>query len=131
MHIGSTLKNYPGTGLASCPVHDSIPTIRHDPCTKCTFCKTYWKQVSVFKSLVTFCTFSIPSKDIATCLTCNSKNVIYLITCKKCEVQYVGLTTQKLRIELVNILDILKRMILLLFLLLTLIILITMSVILK
>ena len=32
-----------------------------------------------------------------TCLDCNSSNVIYLITCKKCCLQYVGETAQKLR----------------------------------
>ena len=29
--------------------------------------------------------------------SCHSKNVIYLITCTKCEVQYVGLTRQKIK----------------------------------
>ena len=31
------------------------------------------------------------------CLNCNSSNVIYLITCRKCRLQYVGETAQKLR----------------------------------
>ena len=83
--------------MASYSGDGSTKDTKYVTCTRCTFCRTYWKQTSVFKSLVTSCTFNIPNKDGATCLTCHSKNVIYLITCKKCEVQYVGLTTQKIR----------------------------------
>ena len=50
-----------------------------------------------FKSLVTDCTFKVPVKDNHTCLTCKSHNVIYLVSCNQCNLQYVGLTTQKIR----------------------------------
>ena len=32
--------------------------------------------------------------------SCTSKNIIYLISCKKCKIQYVGLTSQALRARL-------------------------------
>ena len=32
--------------------------------------------------------------------SCTTKNVIYLISCKKCKIQYVGLTSQALRARL-------------------------------
>ena len=50
-----------------------------------------------FKSLVTDCIFKVPVKDNHTCLTCKSHNVIYLVSCNQCNLQYVGLTTQKIR----------------------------------
>ena len=92
----SNLQNYPGSGLASYPDVDITPT-KFSTCTRCNFCKFHWKQNTQFQSLVTSCTFNIPPKEVTTCLTCHSKNVIYLITCTKCEVQYVGLTSQKIR----------------------------------
>ena len=33
---------------------------------------------------------------------CDSKNVIYLVSCKKCRLQYVGSTTTDLRIRFRN-----------------------------
>ena len=33
-------------------------------------------------------------------LTCNSKNIIYLITCNKCKIQYVGETIQMLKMRM-------------------------------
>ena len=37
------------------------------------------------------------------CMNCGTKNVIYLISCKKCGVQYVGETSQTLRGRFNNI----------------------------
>ena len=90
------LKNYPGSGLASGPDFDHSAT-GFSLCTRCNFCKTHWKQTTSFQSLVTSCKFNIPHKEFTTCLTCHSKNVIYLITCNRCEVQYVGQTSQKIK----------------------------------
>ena len=89
-------KEYPGSGVASSPDIDQ-PPIDFVQCTRCNYCKFHWEQKPSFHSLVTSCRFGIPLKEFTTCLTCHSKNVIYLITCKKCEVQYVGLTTQKIK----------------------------------
>ena len=35
-------------------------------------------------------------------LNCNSKNVVYLITCKACDIQYVGPTTTNFRFRFNN-----------------------------
>ena len=60
-------------------------------------CKTcdYINVCSSFKSNVTNRQYSIVSPHA--CLDCGTKNVIYLIFCKKCGVQYVGKTSQTLR----------------------------------
>ena len=36
-------------------------------------------------------------------LNCNSSYVVYLITCKKCSLQYVGSTTTKFRLRFITI----------------------------
>ena len=53
-----------------------------------------------FKSLVTGRT----SQVLSACgpLGCQSRNVVYLITCKQCDVQYVGETSQILRSRMNN-----------------------------
>ena len=94
--MSTTLKNYPGTGLASCPVYDFSPT-NHTKCMRCSFCTKHWIQTHTFTSAVTTCKFNVPIKDVSMNFSCHSKNVIYLITCTKCEVQYVGLTRQKIK----------------------------------
>ena len=43
-------------------------------------------------------------------MDCTSKNVVYLITCKKCGIQYVGETSQKLRSRLNNHRNSLKKL---------------------
>ena len=94
--MSTTQKNYPGTGLASCPVYDFSPT-NHTKCMRCSFCTKHWIQTHTFTSAVTTCKFNVPIKDVSMNFSCHSKNVIYLITCTKCEVQYVGLTRQKIK----------------------------------
>ena len=60
-------------------------------CTaKCDLCRNYLKESNCFTSTSTKRTYPI----IQT-LNCKSKNVIYLVTCKKCNVQYVGSTSNK------------------------------------
>ena len=94
--MSTTANNYPGTGLASCPVYDLSPT-NHTKCMRCSFCTKHWIQTHIFTSAVTTCKFNVPIKDVSMNFSCHSKNVIYLITCTKCEVQYVGLTRQKIK----------------------------------
>ena len=94
--MSTVIKDYPGTGLASCPVYDLSPT-NHTKCMRCSFCTKHWIQTHTFTSAVTTCKFNVPIKDVSMNFSCHSKNVIYLITCTKCEVQYVGLTRQKIK----------------------------------
>jgi hypothetical protein len=63
------------------------------PCnsSRCGTCP-FFKEAQNFKSQQTNQTFYIKHN-----LSCNSKNVIYLITCQKCGIQYVGQTSLTLR----------------------------------
>uniref|UniRef100_A0A8C5LIN0 GIY-YIG domain-containing protein n=1 Tax=Leptobrachium leishanense TaxID=445787 RepID=A0A8C5LIN0_9ANUR len=58
---------------------------------KCSVC-FYIESSSTFKSSNKGTIYIIQDR-----LNCASKNVIYLITCKKCSAQYVGQTTQSIR----------------------------------
>ena len=64
---------------------------------RCSFCTKPWIQTRTFTSAVTTCKFNVPIKDDSINCSCHSNNVIYLIICTKCEVQYVGLTRWKIR----------------------------------
>ena len=63
------------------------------PCRskKCSICQ-YYNPAQYFISTSTKQKFRIKHS-----FTCNSTNIIYLITCKKCRKQYVGKTTKTLR----------------------------------
>ena len=50
----------------------------------CDICKNYLVPGNQFRSLTTNDTFKIKNR-----IDCNEKNVIYLITCTFCKVQYV------------------------------------------
>ena len=43
-------------------------------------------------------------------MNCETKNVVYLISCKRCGIQYVGKTSQTLRSRINNHRNRLKRM---------------------
>ena len=60
--------------------------------TRCNLCKYYTKETNLIQSTSTKQNFYIKHE-----LTCTSKNVIYLLTCNKCKVQYVGETGQAAR----------------------------------
>ena len=55
------------------------------PCNSCDICKHYLVAERKFTSKVTGKTYFIKGD-----LSCNSKNVIYLITCDKCKDEYIG-----------------------------------------
>ena len=55
------------------------------PCNSCDICKHYLVAEKKFTSNVTGKTYFIKGD-----LSCNSKNVIYLITCDKCKDEYIG-----------------------------------------
>ena len=54
---------------------------------KCDNCQNYLKETKKFSCLVTKNSYQIKHH-----LSCNQNNCIYLITCKKCKLQYVGST---------------------------------------
>ena len=55
------------------------------PCNSCDICRHYLVAERKFTSKVTGKTYFIKGD-----LSCNSKNVIYLITCDKCKDEYIG-----------------------------------------
>lgn len=60
--------------------------------TQCIFCIRYTSDTSDFKSSSTNRKYKIKGD-----LTCKSSNIVYLITCKKCGIQYIGETGRPLR----------------------------------
>ena len=67
-------------------------------CSKeCDRCKNYLKENNIFHSTCTDRYYSIRQH-----LNCKSKNVIYLATCKKCKVQYVGSTSNEFKVRFRN-----------------------------
>ena len=64
---------------------------------KCDLCKNYLIQASKFRSSATGRYYSIPQK-----LSCSSQNVIYLATCAKCNLQYVGSTSTEFKVRFRN-----------------------------
>ena len=79
-----------GSGCASSPdnrIDDDLSA-----CGKCQFCKLHIDPSTSFKSTVTNDSFSLSKHAVTT--ACKTKNVVYLITCAKCNIQYVGMTTQ-------------------------------------
>ena len=73
-------------------------------------CKTchYISQCSTFVSNVTKKSYNVVSPNLS--MDCTSDNVVYLITCKKCGIQYVGETSQKLRSRFSNHWNRLKKL---------------------
>ena len=72
------------------------------PCGGCVFCRTHLNTSTNFRSSVTGKQFTLSSNEIPNTLACTSKNVIYLITCDKCCIQYVGMTTTNIRTRFYN-----------------------------
>ena len=64
---------------------------------KCDLCKNFLKEDKVFNSSSSNRFYSIRQR-----LDCKSKNVIYLATCKKCKVQYVGSTSNEFKVRFRN-----------------------------
>ena len=64
---------------------------------RCDLCKNFVVESKSFLSFKTEKKYTIHSS-----LSCDSKNVIYLASCKKCRLQYVGSTTTDFRIRFRN-----------------------------
>ena len=65
--------------------------------SKCDLCRNYFTKSSSFTSFITGKTYQI--KEL---LSCESHNVIYLASCNKCRLQYVGSTTNNFKIRFRN-----------------------------
>ena len=63
-------------------------------CKKCNLCNFFVLESPNFKSNVTHKCFRFSNFE-PELPVCQYKNLIYLISCQKCSLQYVGLTTQK------------------------------------
>ena len=91
-----------GSGAASTPDDglnvDDLKTCKNG----CMLCKTHLNTSTVFKSTVTNQTFSLPKGNYGIDVACTTKNVVYLVTCDHCSMQYVGMTTNDLRARFTN-----------------------------
>ena len=65
--------------------------------SRCDLCKNFLIQDTKFKSSSTGRTYKIDQK-----LSCSSKNVVYLASCKKCHLQYVGSTSTEFKVRFRN-----------------------------
>ena len=64
---------------------------------RCDLCKNFLLQASKFQSSATGRHYPIRQK-----LPCSSKNVIYLATCYRCNLQYVGSTSTEFKVRFRN-----------------------------
>ena len=85
---------FPGSVLAS----STDFCVKVDDNCHCLFCSKHFVKNTEFQSYITDKKFKLkkPCKT-SLILTCKTSNVIYLISCAKCKVQYVGLTSQKVK----------------------------------
>ena len=67
--------------------------------SRCQLCKVNFNTSPIYYSSVTGKKFYFNPNlsDRSHVFTCTSSNIIYLISCKKCQFQYVGMTTQSLK----------------------------------
>ena len=72
--------------------------IKIDDDCHCLFCSKHFIKNTEFQSYITNKKFKLknPSKEPLV-LTCKSTKIIYMISCTKCKIQYVGLTSQKVK----------------------------------
>ena len=78
---------------------DGISTkIKKCNSNKCILANSFFKPTDKIVSSVTHATYSCSNYEKSS-LTCNSSNIIYLITCSSCFMEYVGETAQQLNIR--------------------------------
>ena len=64
---------------------------------RCDLCRNFFVESKSFLSFQMGRKYTIHSR-----LSCDSKNVIYLVSCKKCRLQYIGSTTTDFRVRFRN-----------------------------
>ena len=81
--------------------HSTSETALDQGCFKCTrkcdLCRNFLKETKVFTSARTNRSYPIRQH-----LDCGSKNVIYLVNCKKCCAQYIGSTSNEFKVRFRN-----------------------------
>jgi hypothetical protein len=70
---------------------DHNPGFKQCCSTQCLTCKIHSQNTKIFTS-----SRKNQNHTITQSLSCNTTNIIYLITCKKCNIQYVGETSRSL-----------------------------------
>ena len=84
---------------AKCSLEEEKPILNKDPTCKtpwkCPFCPKHKQQK--ITSAITNRSYQGPDH-----YTCQTRNVIYLITCKKCNIQYVGETYRTFRTRMME-----------------------------
>ena len=65
--------------------------------SRCDLCKNFLVESKTFSSAQTGKTYSVRQR-----LSCSSLNVIYLVHCNKCNLQYVGSTTTEFKVRFRN-----------------------------
>ena len=65
--------------------------------SKCDLCKNFLIEDTSFKSFATGRTYKINQR-----LTCSSRYVVYLASCNKCKLQYVGSTSTEFKVRFRN-----------------------------
>ena len=91
---GKQMKKVYSSNLRKWVNPNNICGSRHEPCgsQRCLTCPSFEKS-SLFTSTVNGTGFILTHNQE---FSCKSKNIIYLITCGNCKIQYVGKTTMPL-----------------------------------
>ena len=86
----------------------SSPNFKSCKSKTCQLAKTFFKPSNSVVSTVTHRMYPCINHEDNHLVTCNASNLIYLITCKKCFLQYVGETAQQLNVRFAKHRDCLK-----------------------
>ena len=89
----------PANCRKSSPESITLPSAGCFTCnkTRCDLCKNFLVNSQTFSSAQTGKTYFVRQK-----LSCNLANVIYLVHCKKCNLQYIGSTTTEFKVTFRN-----------------------------
>ena len=74
-----------------------VGQVRNCRCKLCEENFDYQERLGKFNSTITGTVFDISIRDTGNLPPCKIDNVIYLITCSSCRMQYVGQTKNQLR----------------------------------
>ena len=85
-------------GDTSAPIPSDKSNVGCFKCSrKCDLCRNYLVQSNAFTSFRTKKKYFINQQ-----LNCQSKNVVYLISCNKCSLQYIGSTSNEFKVRFRN-----------------------------